>query len=533
MRRLQTVGIAKNSRRYINIDEQHNSFNVLAYSLTAVALLNTIWLFFSQSPANVSLLISFGVAIWFFLTALLKSISIKTRILSCLIALWIFSFAPTVLNGRIEVTLIGLVFLPIIAILFTGIEWGLVALLVTVLTGVATILMTTSSTLVSSIDNTWLFMLIEAFLLIASITFTVHHLLHNIRNNALSLSQTVTRLREENEVLAQQAAKLERRETQVRTAANIARQLNLELDPEIIFQRAVDTIKEQFNLYYVGIFIVDETGTYAELRAGSGEEGQQMVAQHHRLEVGGESMIGWATANRQPRIALDVGDEAVHFDNPMLPLTRSELALPMVVGDKVIGAMSVQSAMPNAFDQDDIVALQGIADSLAIAFQNAQLFNQLQSSLDEIQNLHRKYIQQSWGELIRGAEFSTTLEYVNPDAEESPQSTSVSVPLTVRGQEVGRIIIESNNPSLTDEERALLDAVSLQTASTLENIRLLNESLKQAQQNKIIANITNKVWEIQDVDEILQSALKELGDALEASDGLLQIDLAGENIKDR
>jgi GAF domain-containing protein len=119
---------------------------------------------------------------------------------------------------------------------------------------------------------------------------------------------------------------------------------------------------------------MDEAGDWAIARASTGDIGKQMVAQPHRLRVGGESMVGWVCAHREPRIALDVGADAVHFDNPLLHDTRSELVMPLQVAERMIGAMDVQSTQASAFDADDVRSLQGMADLVAIVLQNARTF---------------------------------------------------------------------------------------------------------------------------------------------------------------
>ena len=130
-----------------------------------------------------------------------------------------------------------------------------------------------------------------------------------------------------------------------------------------------------------------------------------MVAAGHRLKVGGDSMIGWAAANLQPRIALDINREdgltsVVRFNNPYLPDTRSELALPIISKQAVLGALTIQSTIEAAFDQDDITVLQSIASSLANAIENARLFAQIQTNLNEISILHRQYLRREWIQVL-------------------------------------------------------------------------------------------------------------------------------------
>jgi PAS domain S-box-containing protein len=175
-----------------------------------------------------------------------------------------------------------------------------------------------------------------------------------------------------------------KRAGQLQTAAEVSRAASSILDPDELLRQAVDLIQRRFDLYYSGIFLVDEAGQYAVLRAGTGEAGRKMLERGHRLEVGGESMIGWCVANAQARIALDVGQEAVRFENPLLPDTRSEMALPLISRGRVIGAVTVQSSEEAAFSAEDITVLQSVADQLANAIENAHLLETTQTRLEQV-----------------------------------------------------------------------------------------------------------------------------------------------------
>ena len=164
----------------------------------------------------------------------------------------------------------------------------------------------------------------------------------------------------------------------LRAAASAAKNITTILDPQELLQRTVDIICSEFNFYYAGVFLVDDAKQYAVLKAGRGEAGKAMIKEGHQLAIGGNSMIGAAVANRQGRIALDVGQEAVFFENPHLPKTRSEMALPLIMGDDVIGALTVQSEEGEAFHEEDIAALQTMADQLATAMQNSNLHKQVE-----------------------------------------------------------------------------------------------------------------------------------------------------------
>ncbi len=176
-------------------------------------------------------------------------------------------------------------------------------------------------------------------------------------------------------------ASLEKHALQLRTAAEVSRIASSILNPDELLPQVVELIHDRFNLYYVGLFLVDETGQRAVLRAGTGEAGRKMIAAGHILQVGGSSMIGWCIAHSQARIALDVGEEATRFSNPLLPQTRSEMALPLVSRGSILGAMTIQSDQPTAFSQEDITVLQTMADQLANAIENARLFEQAQREI--------------------------------------------------------------------------------------------------------------------------------------------------------
>ncbi|MDH4135530.1 MAG: GAF domain-containing protein [Anaerolineae bacterium] len=181
-------------------------------------------------------------------------------------------------------------------------------------------------------------------------------------------------LREQEQIRRALQRVVSRYALQLATAAEVSRAASSILDPAKLLPEAVNLIRDRFNFYYVGLFLLDESGEYAVLRAGTGKAGRQMLEMGHKLEVGGTSMIGWCTAHGKARIALDVGKEAVRFDNPLLPETRSEMALPLISRGRVIGAMTIQSTRPAAFSEEDITVLQTMADQVANGIENARLF---------------------------------------------------------------------------------------------------------------------------------------------------------------
>ncbi len=182
--------------------------------------------------------------------------------------------------------------------------------------------------------------------------------------------------------------RVEARTAQLRASADVGRAAASILDTDQLLREAVNLIADRFGFYYAAVFTLDESGKFAVLREATGEAGRLLKERGHRLDVGGRSMVGAATALRRPRIALDVGQEAVRFANPLLPETRSEIALPLVVGERVLGALDVQSTQAAAFDEASAATLQAMADQIAIALNNAALFRRAEAQVKAQANLN-------------------------------------------------------------------------------------------------------------------------------------------------
>ncbi|RLC74414.1 MAG: hypothetical protein DRI81_13855, partial [Chloroflexi bacterium] len=202
--------------------------------------------------------------------------------------------------------------------------------------------------------------------------------LERARSSERILADANRELRVERDAFQSRIREMERRSRQFQAAAEVARDIVAARELGDLLNRAVNLIRERFGFYHAGIFLVNDQGEYAVLQAATGKAGRQMLEQGHRLKVGEVGIVGYVTAVGLSRIALDVGADAVHFDNPLLPETRSEMALPLRVGKDVIGALDVQSRDAGAFDEEDVTILQTIADQVAVAIQNARLLHEAQ-----------------------------------------------------------------------------------------------------------------------------------------------------------
>jgi GAF domain-containing protein len=348
--------------------------------------------------------------------------------------------------------------------------------------------------------------------------------LTNLQQSLQSQMDLTHTLEDEHTQLEERTLTLERRLVQIRTAAEITRIIVAELDPEALMQRVVDLIKDRFNLYYVGIFLLDEKKRYANLVSGTGEAGQRMLAAGHRLSVGGSSMIGWTTANRKPRIALDVGREAIHFSNPYLPLTRSEVALPLLRANEVLGALSVQSTEEQAFDDDDIAVLQSIGDIIASALENARLFQQIESTLEEISNLNRQYLNEAWTDVLVKQEELAYSDEAPAGSTFAGDLSEFQIPLTLRGdQTIGNITLETGREKWSADEMEFIEAVSTQAALALESARLLEETQRQVEQESALNRITARFAQNLDFDSLLKTVVSELGQLANVRDASIHI----------
>jgi GAF domain-containing protein len=304
---------------------------------------------------------------------------------------------------------------------------------------------------------------------------------------AVYFNRMISRLEELQSGLEKRVAE---RTEQLNATIEVGREASSILDPDELITKVVNLITDRFNYYYAAIFITDRENRWAELRNATGMAGKTLKAQGHRLELGGQSMVGAAITTSQARIAEEAGTEKVRFVNPLLPDTRSEIALPLIVGGRTIGALDVQSTLQNAFGSEVIETLQGMANQVAVALENARLFQETQASLTELAATHRLYISQAWTEAAREHD---SFEYIGTENNPSTLETtsSVNVPLTLRDQIIGQLQLDGQQ-DWTEEERNLIEAVATQASLALENARLLEESTSGIT-GTLVTEITGKI----------------------------------------
>jgi len=334
-------------------------------------------------------------------------------------------------------------------------------------------------------------------------------------------------------------AELTQRTNYLTASTEVGRAVTQILDTELLIDQVVDLICERFDLYYVGLFLVDEDREWAFLRAGTGEAGQQMLARQHRIRVG-EGMIGWSIANALPRVALDADVDAVRLATSELPYTRSEAALPLRSRDQVLGALSVQSDKPGAFDQSAMGVLQVMADQVAAALDNAQLFARAQVAFESERRAYGDLTQQAWLKALRtrtdrGYRCDQAGVYALTSSPPLPAGHltgpvhedpfTVALPIQAREQTVG--LVRLRKPEGADawnsEELGLMTAVLDQLSVALESARLYQETQNRAQQERMVGEVTARIRETLDMETMLRTAAEQMRQVLDLDDIIVRL----------
>ena len=337
--------------------------------------------------------------------------------------------------------------------------------------------------------------------------------------------------------VAERTRDVEQRSSYLQAASEVGRAAASILDTNRLTSQVVEVIRSRFELYYVGLFLVDAANEYAVLQAGTGEAGKAMLARNHRIRVG-EGMIGWSVQNKQPRVALEAGEDAVRLVSDLLPLTRSEAALPLISRGNVLGALTVQSEQPGIFTDMTIAVLQTMADQVALALDNARLFSEADDALATMRRSYGELSREAWSELLRtrktrgyrldhaGVRPITEQENIQVDDQDE---TLIKIPIRVREQLLG--VIEAHKPEERGEwnqaEITLMTSLVEQLSIALENARLYEDTMIRAEKERVLADITSKVRATTDVNTILQTALHDLAEALRVPRGEIRLRVPG------
>jgi GAF domain-containing protein len=363
-------------------------------------------------------------------------------------------------------------------------------------------------------------------------------------------------LRGRTDELATANALLQKRVFQLETTAQICQAIASILDHDELTRRAANLVRERFDLYHVGLFLLDESGQWAVLQAGTGEANSETLAQDHRIEVGDTSPVSWCVANGQARIAPAVDTtsrQGLVEMGAVLPEPRWEMALPLRSRGQVIGALNVQSAERETFSQEDVAVLQTVADQIAAAIDNARAFEETRARLEEMEARPERHGRERGifpfpahavpsyertrpdaaglgeatttdrvGELDQAIEAAMAHRQVvvQSDRGDGTEQAALVVPISLRGEAVGALGLHETEGKRqwTDDEIALIEAVADQMALAIENARLLEDTQRRAEREQTISDMTARFTRSLDVDTLLQTAVRDLGQLLQVDE---------------
>ena len=323
-----------------------------------------------------------------------------------------------------------------------------------------------------------------------------------------------------------------------------------------LLDAVVQEINTTFDLiYHTQVFLVDDDGQDARLVASTGTVGEQLLRRGHHLRVGSSSVIGQATLHGHPVIARPGERGSVHKRNELLPLTAVETALPLRIGERIIGALDLQSKDPNAFREgNQLATFQALADSITLAVDNVSqyekaqaqiqeneaLIAEAQEALHEVERLNERLTGRAWSEYLRESaqEYGVSVDFTTRDVQaEAPMTQSlqdaikhnylvqtqqdevqvIAVPLRVRGQVIGAMEFELDaDVSFSPDDYDLIQEVSERFGIAADNARLVEESQRNAQREALVNQITARLQSVNNVDNMVVEAAQSLFDSLKA-----------------
>jgi GAF domain-containing protein len=460
------------------------------------------------------------------LAALLAYALARTRFFSIGSFILVVTFCASgylnILDNNLDAPIGILFFIPMALVVGSAIVSTSGLLLLTILNIAAIILLSFAGlTLPYNIFGT-LGLVITFGVVLALISYfrtniALHQLAELQQNNreAADIRANMQRLVEERTLI------LDRRAAQLESAALIARAAAEIRDMKELLDTVTTQIAERFGFYHVGIFLADENNIHLNLVAASSQGGQKMVAHGYRLGIGREGIVGFAAYQKRPRIAQNVGSDAVFFNNPELSTTRSEAALPLLAQNRLVGVLDIQSEEENVFTLEDVSSLQTMTDQIALAIENIRLVEQSHSALLNLESINADSIAKAWRERLgsRVIGFTYTPFGVKPISQDNfdnkgnkESEQTFELPLNLRGKEIGSIsLMRKSKESVWGEtEKEMVQQIAAQVALAIENARLLEESQSRAVREQTVNEFSSRFGRSLDIDTLLQSAVREI-----------------------
>lgn len=349
--------------------------------------------------------------------------------------------------------------------------------------------------------------------------------------------------------VADRTGDLESQTDRLRVTAEISRDVASARVLSELLERSSLLIRDRFGFDHVGIFLLDGSREYAVLVASPTEAGKQMIANHFQLRIGETSIVGRVSATGEPRVSRNTEADSTYHHNPLLPNTRSEMALPLRAENKVTGVLDVQSDTPNAFSDDDVSIMQILADQLAAAIERTRLLQEVEQNLQELETAYGQYTRQNWKNVAENTlraklgyrfdnirlESATELPEIGKESLETgmtvtsngqdglhDKQNTVAIPIKLRGQPIGVITLKLKDGS-PDETISTIEQASERLAAALESARLYEEARLRADREQSISQITTAISSSGSYEEILQTTVREIGTSLRDTEVSIQI----------
>jgi len=480
-------------------------------------------------------------------------------VISLLYVQGFIDFIQDGLSGGARLFMLTLVFA---AAIFLGRRESIFALVLSVLTlagfgvGYSTGRLTLPNVPTANDPAAWIVATFTYFMLSTLVMVSLNYLVPRLAaalGQSRQLGQELEAERARLEVqVKERTADLARRTVQLETAAEVARDAGVIQTVEQLLAETAGLISTRFGFYHTGIFLLDDKKEYAVLRAASSPGGQRMIDRGHKLRAGDKpvGIVGEVATRGGAHIALDVGADAVFFDNPDLPETRSEMALPLQARGERMGVLDVQSTEPAAFSQEDVAVLQTLADQVAVAISNAQLVQQAQASAEAERRAYGELSASAWRRMARlrpglgrrydpqgilpaadgqrPAALGRAVAEAKPVVaamEGSATPASVAIPVKVRDQVIG--VLDAHKPAgsgeWTEEETGLLEVLADQLGLALDSARLYEEAGRRASRERLIGEVAARVRETLDVEAVVKTAADEIYKALELDEVVVRL----------
>lgn len=548
-----------NSRNLLQELPDDFKLTLLQNYLSGSIILGTVVFFLNLFMAlqNKDLLLGILSSLLFlvlFVITFTKSIrfSVRSILLSILyISVGVISIISTGINAN--AVLYFFVSILLLGILVSGPAWivgliveGLLISVIGLFSQIGVIELNSFFSTANSLLNWFITITITLFIAFVIVAPLVQYL-KKLQNQKKEIEKRSDDFFETNRSLSEKVDGLESESDKQRSKLIAVRQITRDIAQQTNLQKmltdATNLICNQFGFSYAAIFLADERNEFADLVAGSGQVGKQMVEQGHKLRIREEGIVGYVVARGETRLALDVGLDSVHKLNPLLPDTRSEIGIPLKTANKVLGALDIQSDMDGAFSQDDVDLLQSLADQLSVMISKTRQIESLESQINELQSSIGESVRGVWHAHLQGSKKNLSYKYSNnilsnddsalllesnntylsSTVESMDEGSILTVPIKIRDQVLGVIKLRYKGKKVPPRLVNLINTATDRLSVAIENARLLETIQERAEREHKVGEISSKVRSAQTVESILQTAVTELGKSLGVNEVSIQL----------